>query len=253
MAHKNKNLVGLLNASATIGGFKFDEKKFLNGLTEKKFDEITSKINDKKDYENSTQRYKDIINCLREEEKTKESGEHTAYHGAIEDVLFHVYALFVEYDMQFKKTAEKFENLELPFARGSSACNLLTVDLGYTDIRKDVSAGQCMSSVGSIKGLDPKTSKKLHEIIFSSLDYGSIVRGYGMPGTISYEIGVNEHEIDESSVRYRKQGAINIGEGHATLAKLSFDVNAKIQYLFMPCRDNMTFEEVLRKFDLREF
>lgn len=248
---------GLLAVTSSIDNFVFDEKKFLNGLTERRFKTINAKIKDPLDYFQSPKKFREIIDNLKEQEEEEDKHTDPTFKGAKEDVKFTIRAAFVIYDSVVESLVKRFGSVKLPMGmKGSNyETSFFSVNLGRNSLYTpgDSGAGEKLISNIHRFGLD---SPELHKALFRSVHHSEQCLHIRPP---AYEIVPKVKKIHQRAWKYshRESPRIDIEFDHdhentglLKLDKLTFKVSAEIEYRFTPCLGG--FDD-LEKFGLRNY
>ncbi len=233
----DKTFKGILGVTSKIEGFTFDERKFLNGLTEKEFRKITDNIGSEKDFKNAPVEYREIIIELKRQQKSW--GVCPSYHGKTERVIFSLEAAVIEYDAVFKRLAGKYKELEIPESDSRLIVHLLDINLGKTELRTPpYPQGIGYSGKLLVRNINtlPFVSEKLLKALFQSVDHTFCDIGHKP----AYEITPAIHEatpgpyVKNSSFTLEGKIGKTIKRGHVTVDTLKFIVDGSIQYRFTP-------------------
>ncbi len=245
--------MGILGVASGIENFRWDERKFLNGLTEQEF---SLRLRNHKAISDARQeRLDEIIKSLREQEK--DSKKNPAYQGRVEDVTFHITTGIVEYDSGAERIA--CHKIHRPYrASYSLETTLLCLNRGNKVIMApNLHPGLLKEQVllKDVSQMSPLDSR-LHEALFKSVDHDYSVRP---PMTsAAYHLAVLAHGLPRKA-RYRREetfavehqvnGEKQIGISHH--GTLTFAIDARIQYRFIPLLGG--FEILQEKFGLRDY
>lgn len=243
--------LGLLDVSARIKSFHFDERKFLNGLTEEEFWRITKNIETKDDFKDAPRQYKTIIDDLVKQEENKD--KNPSYLGAKENVTFLVTAAFIQYEPALRAATGKYHAVPLPWGNNSTIeTPFLGIDLGNREYSYSRDGKETTRLIRPESLLD----SHFHQALFRGLDHSTPLR----PGftSIAYEVAVLEDKVNHDA-RYNVKESFSLrwGKGRKKqqanfqLGMLTFSVEVQLQYKFTPAKGRLTKLE--EKFGLRNY
>src|SRR3989338_987978 len=166
--------LGLLEKTARLVDFHFDERNFLNGLTEREFMTISDEITHPSHFRQAPVIYQHIILNILDQEKEKNING--VYHGTKMPATLNISARFVEYDAKIPH-----------FAKG------LSMGFGQRQIIKqgndDLSRHVLHPDITNASPLDAQ----IHQAIFRSLHLGQMARPYGT--TAAYDVVLHDPVI----------------------------------------------------------
>ena len=199
MPAHNDLLLGLLGVTSIIKGYEPDERKFLNGLTERELRAITSEIEGQKDFQAAPEKYRSIINDLREQEK--DPNKNPTFQGSIEDVSLVVNAAFIEYEPAIRTPIIKYDELFLPYGtNGTYQIPFLGINLGHIALSEpgELGRGLLCKDIRHKSPLDTK----LQEHLFRSINHNEAIRHAFQ--SHSYRISIVEHQLNTDGKYQRK-------------------------------------------------
>lgn len=249
-ARDNSRLLGILYATSFIKDFEFDQKKFLNGLAEDEFVDITRKLKTENDFKQTPLPYQALIQELRRQE-TAEEYKHRdrSFLGSKEKVTFQMQVAVIQYDSSLEQLVRKYHQKSICLGpQASYGFSFINLDLGSRTVSTpSISGGKVLyRDVRHASLLDPK----LHDALFRSVYHSDSVRP--PLTTLAYEIAIVQYSVKNGSARYtgEEQFDLEIKTGgkknRATfdLGKLTFFVEAEIQYCFTPCLGDFEILEI---------
>ena len=249
--------MAVLCAASEIKRFKFDPKKFLNGLTEEEFIRITRTLKSDDDLNKAPPPYQEVIRELVLPGKSEEHNyKNTSYLGQKENVTFQMKAAMIEYDHSLEQLVRKYNSINISLTpQRSWAFGFIDLSLGETRLStpSDQNGKVLYRDIRHCSPLDAK----LQEALFKSVYHSDSI----FPGLIprAYEIAILNYAVRSDSARYtkEKQLTVEIREGRQKkkaafgLGMLTFLVEAEIQYRFTPVLGG--FEILYEVFDLRGY
>lgn len=249
-----KTKLGLLGVAVYIKNYKFDSKKFLNGLTETEFKKISERIDSNIAYARSPDKFRAIIESLRLQENHKNIN--ASFKGINEPAEFVVKAVFVRYNPVIQYLLNEFSEIGLTLNNnGVYMTDFLNLNLGEDKISiksKDIVVKDKVLLEGLLeKNLDEPEIKSA--LFKSAMLYNAIP----MMTPQAYEVIPISERLGKSKISTEYCFSIS-GEyngrkiiSNVDILKMRFQTKGVLLYRFSPCLGG--FDDLCGKFGLRNY